>query len=104
MGAEKRGPQGEGTIELGFEAWIGVCWLDCPRKWMKAFRAEQLCDNSPEGGRVLGTHVGDRAGAQKTGSEVECYVEGGAFGFLGFWGISRASHPKEMQTLHELCI
>lgn len=53
---------------------------------------------------MLGTHVGDRAGAQETGSEVECYVEGGAFGFLGFGGTSRASHPKEMQTLHELCI
>ena len=30
MGAERRGPKGEVTVELGFDVWIGVGWLIVP--------------------------------------------------------------------------
>lgn len=53
---QRGGTQGEAIIELGFEAWIGVCRSIVPESRLKAFRAEQHCGKGSE--RELAEHWG----------------------------------------------
>ena len=76
-GAERRGPKGEVTVELGFDGCIGVCWLIIPES-IQGRAALWKRPRGPEQGLVeCYGHVGDGERVQEAGSEAECYLEAG---------------------------